>query len=249
MAAPVRDEGIVLRRRTYSEADRVLVMVTRDHGKLSVLARGARRPRARNAAGLDLLTRSEVLLAQGRGLALLTQARPLGLPWPGQDLIRTACGAVLAELVDATLEEGHPDPGLYFLVAGLRERLADPGSDPRAELAWGAFQIAVAGGYRPDLARCALCGEPLADRDGGFLPGLGGVVQGGCWQAHPEALACAAETLRLLRRLEAGDVATLRRLRWTERLRDQTQTILLAHLEHHLDRPLRAARVLAELGS
>ncbi|MGB6770600.1 MAG: DNA repair protein RecO, partial [Candidatus Dormiibacterota bacterium] len=82
MSELVSDEGIVLRRRAYAEADRILVMITRGQGKISVLAKGARRARARNAAGLDLLTRSELLLVPGRGMATVAQARPVGLPWP-----------------------------------------------------------------------------------------------------------------------------------------------------------------------
>lgn len=246
MAELVRDEGIVLRRRAFAEADRILVVFTKEHGKLSVLARGARRPRARNAAGLDLLTRSELLLAPGRNLAVVAQARATGLPWPGADIVRTACGGVLAELVDATLEEGHPDPELYQLVSGARERMADPARDARLELALTSFQIAADGGYLPDLRRCAVCRDELADRPGGFLPALGGIVQGQCNQAQAGALPCAAATLRVLRRMEAGDWPLLRRLRWSDALRDQVESILLAHLEHHLDRPLKSARILWE---
>jgi DNA repair protein RecO (recombination protein O) len=243
----VSDEGIVLRRRTFAEADRILVIFTRDQGKLSVLARGARRAKARNAAGLDLLTRSELLLVPGRSMAVVAQARALGLPWPGSDILRTACGGVLAELVDATLEEGHPEPELYQLIVGARERMADPSCDARLELALTSFQIAALGGYLPELRRCASCGEQLEDRDGGFLPALGGILQAGCWISQPGVLPCSAATLRILRRMEAGDLVTLRRLRWSDVLRDQVESILLAHLEHHLDRPLKAARILGEV--
>ncbi|MGA8426053.1 MAG: DNA repair protein RecO, partial [Candidatus Dormiibacterota bacterium] len=229
-----------------AEADRIVVMITREHGKISVLAKGARRARARNAAGLDLLTRSELLLVPGRGMATLAQARPVGLPWPGADIVRTACGAVLAELVDATLEEGHPDPELYQLVLEARERMADPTGDARLELALSSFQIAAIGGYRPELQRCAVCGQELQDRDGGFLPRLGGMVQADCWLAEPTSLDCSAAALRVLRRMEAGDLTTLRRLRWSDLLRDQVESILLAHLEHHLDKPMKASRILAE---
>jgi hypothetical protein len=46
--------------------------------------------------------------------------------------------------------------------------------------------------------------------------------------------------------MEAGDLPLLRRLRWSEPLRDEVEAILLAHLEHHLDRPLKSARILTE---
>lgn len=242
----VSDEGIVLRRRTFAEADRILVIFTRDQGKLSALARGTRRAKARNAAGLDLLTRSELLLVPGRNMAVVAQARAVGLPWPGSDIVRTACGGVLAELVDATLEEGHPDPELYQLIAATRERMADLSCDARLELALSSFQIAAMGGYLPELRRCAICGEELQDRDGGFLPAMGGVVQGGCWNSQLGVLPCSAPALRILRRMEAGDLPLLRRLRWSEPLRDEVEAILLAHLEHHLDRPLKSARILTE---
>ncbi|HVB52623.1 MAG TPA: DNA repair protein RecO [Candidatus Acidoferrales bacterium] len=242
----VSDEGIVLRRRAFAEADRILVIFTRDQGKLSVLARGARRAKARNAAGLDLLTRSELLLVPGRSMAVLAQARPVGLPWPGTDIVRTACGGVLAELVDATLEEGHPDPELYQLIVGARERMADLSCDARLELTLSSLQIAAVGGYLPELRRCAICGEELQDRDGGFLPAMGGVVQGDCGTGQLGVLPCSAPALRVLRRMEAGDFPLLRRLRWTEPLRDEVESILLTHLEHHLDRPLKSARILAE---
>ncbi|MGH7642732.1 MAG: DNA repair protein RecO [Candidatus Dormibacteria bacterium] len=242
----VSDEGIVLRRRAFAEADRVLVIFTREQGKLSVLARGARRATARNAAGLDLLTRSELLLVPGRSMAVLAQARAVGLPWPGTDIVRTACGGVLAELVDATLEEGQPDLELYHLVVAARERMADLSEDARLELALTSFQIAASGGYLPELHRCTLCGEELQDRDGGFLPSMGGVVQGGCWNSQLGVLTCSAAALRILRRMEAGDLPLLRRLRWPAALRDEVESILLAHLEHHLDRPLKSARILQE---
>jgi DNA repair protein RecO (recombination protein O) len=243
----VSDEGLVLRRRAFAEADRILVFFTRDQGKISVLARGARRAKARNAAGLDLLTRSELLLVPGRNMAVLAQARAVGPTWPGADIVRTACGGVLAELVDATVEESHPDPALYQLVSEARDRMATPSEDARLELALLSFQIAAGVGYLPDLHRCAVCGEPLQDREGGFLPALGGIAQGGCWQAQPGVIPCSAATLRVLRRMESGDLPLLRRLRWSEPLRDEVESILLAHLEHHLDRPLKAARILADL--
>ena len=241
------DEGLVLRRRTFGDADRILVVLTREHGKLSVLARGVRRAKARNGAGLDLLARSQMMLIPGRNLAVLAQARQLGGSPAPNDLVRLACAGVLAELVDATLEDGHPDARVYDILAEAAARLASPARDPRLDLALAAFSLAAVGGYLPDLNRCVGCGEALQDRVGMFVPNLGGVVQGGCASGPDLAVPCAAVTLRVLRRMAAADEATVVRLRWTADLRDQVETILVAHLEHHLDRPLKSARVLAEI--
>ena len=247
MPASFADEGVVLRRRTYGDADRVLVILTREHGKLSVMARGVRRPRARNGPGLDLLSRSQLMLIPGRNMAVLAQARPLGAGLAADDLVRLACAGVLAELVDATVEEGHPETRVYDVLAEVAARLADPGSDARMELALAAFTLASVGGYQPELNRCVGCGQPLQDRDGQFVPTMGGVLQDGCSPDGAASLPCSAVTLRVLRRMAAADEVTVKRLRWTDPIRDQVEAILIAHLEHHLDRPMKAARVLAEL--
>ncbi|MHB1501513.1 MAG: DNA repair protein RecO [Candidatus Dormibacteria bacterium] len=246
MASPFSDEGIVLRRRAYGDADRILVILTRDHGKLSVMARGLRRARARNAAGMDLLARSQLQLIPGRSMAVLAQARPIG-PSPGPpDPVRLACAGVLAELVDATVEEGHPEPRVYDILAEASARIGSAEADPRLWLALAAFALAAAGGYQPELSVCVACGRELENREGRFVSALGGVVQGDC-QAGAAALPCSAATLRVLRRMALADERTVLRLRWNAVLKDEVEAILIAHLEHHLDRPIKAARVLVEL--
>ncbi len=245
MPAPVADEGVVLRRRNYQEADRILVILTRDHGKVSCLARGVRRPRARNAAGLDLLGRAKLLLIPGRSLYVLAQARPVGAAGRGDDPVRLACAALFAEAADGLLEEGHPDPTLFELVGEHAERLLDIGRRPRPELVLALFRLAAEVGYLPALERCMGCDRPLEDGAGSFIPELGGVVQPPC--PVPGGVSCEAATIRVLRTLARGDYEVGRRLRWSPQLLSETEAVLVAHLRHRLDRRLLAADVLAQL--
>ncbi len=219
--------------------------MTRDHGKVSCLARGVRRAKARNAAGLDVLARSQLLLIPGRNLFVLAQARPLGPAPSSTDPVRLGCAAVLAEAADGLLEDGHPDPDLYRLLCDSGERLLDSRSVPRVELAVAVFELAAQVGYLPGLERCVVCGRPLENLPGRFLPELGGIVQDGC--ASPAGLACGAAAIRVLRLLARGGGETARRLRWSPELLSEVERILVAHLEHRLDRRLRSAEVLAQL--
>lgn len=245
MPATLQDEGIVLRRRAFGDADRILVLFTLGHGKISCLARGVRRARARNAAGLDLLARSQMLLVPGRNLFVLAQARPVGPAPSGDDAIRLACAAVLAEAADALLEDGHPDPELYSLLAAAAGRLLDRATDPRVELLLAVFELAAQLGYLPELELCVICGKPLRDLSSRFLPELGGVAQAGC--AGGLGLACSAASLRVLRLLGRGGTGTARRLRWSPELLSEVEAIVVSHLEHRLDRRLRSVQVLEQL--
>src|SRR4029077_14508082 len=102
------DEGIVLRRVDYSETDRVLTVLTREHGKRGVIARGVRKAGSRLAPHTDLFARSTMQLAARRGqLEELTQATMAGPVPPRGAALRATCAALCAELADAVLEPDH----------------------------------------------------------------------------------------------------------------------------------------------
>lgn len=74
--ADIRTRAIVLSRVNYGEADRILQLITPDHGKLGVIARGVRREKSKLAGGIELLAECELTLHQGKGdLALVTSSR------------------------------------------------------------------------------------------------------------------------------------------------------------------------------
>lgn len=73
---PLRTKAIVLRRTNYGEADRILQLLTPDNGKISAMAKGARREKSRLAGGIELLAVADVTLAPGKGdMWTLTGAR------------------------------------------------------------------------------------------------------------------------------------------------------------------------------
>ncbi len=121
------DEGIVLRRIDYGESDRILTVLTLEHGKIGVIARGVRRSQSRLASRTDLFTRSRMQLARGRGeLDVLTQAEFVTATPVRSDARRAACASLCAELTDRVLESHHADPEIYALVAAALNACADP---------------------------------------------------------------------------------------------------------------------------
>src|SRR5260370_21266658 len=123
--------------------------MTREHGKVGVIARGVRKPPARMAPHTDLFARSAMQIARGRGeLDVLTQAQRVGRVLPAPDARRVACAALCAELADRVLEGDHPlQQGIFELVADALEACADPVRDPRAAVAWFARRMIDRLGY------------------------------------------------------------------------------------------------------
>src|SRR5690625_4419173 len=122
---PVSTESVILRAHPYSETSKILRLLTREHGHLSVIARGARRPKSKYGAILDPFTigRATFYLREGRDLHTLTDfdlirtGRGLGL-----DLTRFGIAALLAEIVLRTWA-GEPAPDLYDQAASALTRL------------------------------------------------------------------------------------------------------------------------------
>ncbi len=120
-------EGVVLRRTDFGEADRILTIFTPAHGKVRAIAKGVRRTTSRLAGHLELFTRTQLLLATGRDLDIVTQAEARErLDALSRDVARASAAWYATELVDRFLADADPHPRLYALyVATLRRLAAD----------------------------------------------------------------------------------------------------------------------------
>ena len=241
-------DAVVLRRLDYGEADRILTLLTREHGKLSVIAKGSRRARARAANGLDLFVRSRMMLAKGHNLDVVAQAERFGdVRNICGDLHRTAYACLVAEVADKVLEERHPVDDVFELVVATIERLNAPERPPRAESAWFLMRILDVLGYQPQLLECAGCNEAVPEAAGWFSPLLGGVLCRKCGARDQAGSAVSVNGLKVLRVMAAGDDVLYDRLKLSPELLREIEDALEAQLEYHLDRRLKSLDFIREI--
>jgi DNA repair protein RecO (recombination protein O) len=238
-------EGVVLRRVDYGEADRILTVLTREHGKIGVIARGVRKSGSRMAAHTDLFARSRMELARGRGeLEVLTAAQTLGSPAPLSDARRAACAAVCAELADRVLESNAADEEVYDLVCGALHDCTDDSRDPRLALLWLTRRMIDRLGYAPQLYACASCGTALPEHSAWFSVVAGGLLCDRCGLLDPASVECSVRVIKVLRVAASGDAALYRRLRLDEASLAVLEMVAERELAQHLERQLRSLAVL-----
>ncbi len=144
-------KGIVLRRTDFGEADRILTFLTDDHGKVSVIAKGVRKAKAKLAGSVELFSVSDLVILPGRkDVSTLMSARLI--EHFGQivkDLKRTNCGFELLRLTDKATED-RPEP-TYFetLRAGLSA--LDNQIDHQLVDSWFRLKLLKLGGHSPNL--------------------------------------------------------------------------------------------------
>ncbi len=158
-------QGLVLRITEYNDRDALLTVLTRDHGRLTVKARGLRRKNSPLTAACQLLAYSDFTLFEYRDMYTINEAASMEL-FQGlrRDLTKLSLGTYFAQVAEVVSQEDHPDPELLSLVLnclyGL-SRLDIPEDKVKAVFELRSTCIA---GYLPDLSGCASCGSEDADR-------------------------------------------------------------------------------------
>jgi DNA repair protein RecO (recombination protein O) len=181
VARPLKTEAIVLRSIRYGEADRILHLYTPAHGRLSAIAKGARRARSRFGARLEPFFHIRVMLHEGRSdLLTVTGVDTVAAYATLRDHAATLDAAGRAcDAVARLFETGDPHPEVFTLLANELALLStDPAhARPANGLAF-RLKLLLAAGIVPQLAACAVCGE--TDHLQGFSGAAGGVVCSSC---------------------------------------------------------------------
>lgn len=238
-------EGVVLRRVNYGDNDRILTVLTRERGKIGVMARGVRKAGSRMAAYTDLFARSRMELARGRGnLDILTAATSLSAAVPLADARRAACAAVCAELADRVLEENAADEEVFDLVAAALQDCTDPARDPRLGLLWLTRRMIDRLGYAPQLHDCAACSTQLPEQPATFSAAAGGLLCDRCAAHEPSGVLCSVRAIKVLRVAAAADEPLYRRLSLDEPTLATLEAVAERELAQHLERQLRSLPVL-----
>lgn len=182
-----RDEAIVLRIHKLGEADRIITLFTRGHGKVRAVARGVRRTSSKFGGRLEPFTHVDLQLVEGRTLDIITQAVQLHA-WADPlvaDYERFTAGQVMLETADKlVLVEGEPALQQYLLLAGALRTLGQGTIEgPRpASMVLNSYLLRAQSiaGYAPALDACARCGTVLPEEDAPeamwFSPQAGGMV-------------------------------------------------------------------------
>jgi DNA repair protein RecO (recombination protein O) len=181
MPGPLKTEAIVLRSIRYGEADRILHLYTPGYGRLSAIAKGARRSRSRFGARLEPFFHIRAMLHEGRSdLLTVTGVDTITAHGGVREHAATLDAAARAcDAVSRLFETADPHPEVFRLLANELALLHADATHgrPGNGLAF-RLKLLLAAGIVPQLAACAVCGE--AEHLRGFSGAAGGVVCSAC---------------------------------------------------------------------
>ena len=158
-------KGLVLRVTDYNDRDALITLLTRNHGRLTVKARGLRRKNSPLIAPCQLLAYGEFTLFEYRGMYTINEAHSIELFQSlRRDLQRLSLGTYFAQAAELISQEDMPSPELQSLVLNCLHMLSETDTDESLIRAVFEFRCACLAGYMPELSGCYLCGNQVPDR-------------------------------------------------------------------------------------
>jgi len=239
-----RTEAIVLRRSDFGEADRLLTVLTPHLGKLRLLAKGARKPTSRKAGHLELFTRTELLMARGRNLDIVTQAQTVE-PHRAlrDDLWRMSHAYYVAELVDRFSEEQSENALLYQLLSDVLDWICES-SDLALTVRFFELHMLSLVGYRPQLYECPRCASSLEPVTNYFSAEAGGVLCPRCGEAGRGLRTISLPALKVLRYLQTRTYAQCAQLHLRPSTHAEIEELMLHYLVYTLESQLKSVEFL-----
>jgi DNA repair protein RecO (recombination protein O) len=245
-----RSHALILRRRDYGEADRILTVLTPHRGKQQLIAKGIRKTNSRKAGHLELFTHANLMLAEGRTWDVVTEAATVESYRRIRDsLEKIGQASYLCELVDAFSESEDENQPLWdLLLVALRALNEDAESiDARTLLHWFELHLLSLSGFQPQFFYCINCESPVEPVLNRLDLNAGGVICPNCAAALPNAETIEPDVLKVLRFLQSRPWDEASRLRVRQEIMVRIDSILHRYLLFVLERHLRSPDFMRRL--
>ena len=232
-----RDDAIVLRTYKLAEADRIVHLLSRNHGKIKAVAKGVRRTKSRFGGRLEPFMQIDIQLYHGRNLDTVTQVETISA-FAGPivaDYRKYTMGSTMLEAAEKILvTEAEPAVQQYWLLAGGLNALATEKYPASLVLDSYLVRALAVAGWAPSLSICARCAVPGPHQY--FSVPSGGMVCGLC--RIPGSVKVSPDALHLLTALLTGDWQLA--LTIPEKFHSEVSGVVAAYSQYYLERELKS---------
>ncbi len=243
-----RTRAVILRRRNYADADRILTVYTPAFGKRYYIAKGARKTASRKAGHLELFNHANLLVAQARTWDIITESVTVeSYMRLRADLDCISQAAYICELVDAFGGEDDENRPLWDLLLFSLREIDAQAQNGALLLRWFELRLLALMGFQLQLFGCLHCGEGLQAVKNYLHLQAGGVYCPGCGQTLKGAEPIAPHVLKILRHLTRVEWPQVRNVKLRQTTAQAVEDVLQRYLVTVLERRLKSAGFIRRL--
>ena len=247
----LKTKAVVLRRVFYGEADVILTLLTPYYGKLSAIAKSARRPTAKLSGYVELYTLSDMVLAKGKkDMHIVSQVNLLNtFTSISHNLEHIGYASYFSELIDRFSVDEQDNRSAFDLLVSGWGWLCEPEIDVKLVARYFELRLLMIMGYAPSLFICALSGEKLEAKQHFYSVHDGGVVSYEHGQAYQHMIPLPLPVFKILRHFARHEWDNIRQLQIQAQHHRVLERVLHAQLSYLLERQLKSIDFLKRISS
>jgi len=245
--------AILLRRLDYGDFDVIITFFTLERGKLSLIAKSAKKSTKRFAGVLELFSELQILVGSGRGKGLpVLQEAVLKQPFSAirADYKKTAYASYWSELIYNWIEDNFKQVALYYLFEHVLYELDAGKTAPSVLNILFQMRFLTLSGHRPNFSHCSLCGLELENiKSDNITVNLqrGGIVCGRCSGGSATRISFTKGTIKQLLWAESGNLTKAARIKFTNSALEESTNFLEEFVCYHLGKQPRSLKFLRQI--
>ncbi len=244
----LKAEGIVLRKYYLRETSYILVVYTREFGKIRGVVKGVRKPFPQFAGNFETFSRCQLLFYRKKksDLDLITQCEALEyFAAVRKDLEKLMYAGYFAELVDAVTQDHDASEEIFNVLAdslAMLGRVAGAGNVRRI------FEIKLLGalGFSPQVDECVKCAS-LVEEKSFFSAASGGIMCAKCHGGSREGVPVSLGTIKFMRRIQTTGIDKAEHVKLSREAGSEVERMLEGFVRFQIGRPVKALKVIKEV--
>lgn len=238
-------EGIIIRTADYGETNKIVTVYSRENGKVALMARGAKRPKSRFASSSQLFIYGSFVYHKSKGIGTLNQADIIdSFREIRSDLMLTAYGAYMVELLDKLTDDQEKNPYMFELLYQLLHHLNE-GEDGEILMRILETKLLAVTGSMPVLHQCTNCGRT----DLAFVFSLrqGGVLCSNCLSKDSYHLKVSSATIKLMRLFQQLNPTRIGHISVKAETKKQLKEVLELYYQEYVGVYVKSKRFLDQM--
>jgi len=239
--------GIILKKTPFSEADLLINMFSREHGKLRGVAKGAQKSTSRMVGHFEPLTIVEISANKGRTLDNINQAQIINnLPHLKSNLSLISQGLYIAELLDGFGNESNANQHLYSVAV---DTLVNLNTNPNQilNLRWFELNLLKSTGFGIELEACTSCNKEILPNHHRYSPSHGGLICLECNLPTQFSQPISVQALKVFRLIDRTHLLSLPYLNASDTLLREMKTLLGSTVRYWVDKEIRSNAFMERL--
>jgi len=230
----INTDAFVLKSQKYRESDSLLILYSRQYGKMSAVAKGSRKPKSKMLAGVQPFTHAEYVLYKGKSMYTVNQVEVKHSFYAlREEYERLAYASYAVELILSEATEGEGNASVFSLLGNTLTLMCREGTILTSLIRAFELKLMANAGYQPNFSFCSSCGKDDRREPLYFSHSQGGIICHKCYHNGIDSIPVSTNLMKLAQVYLVSDLRSVAKITVAASLNKQLQGLMEGYIRHH----------------